>query len=263
MSAPAVENKGVPTLKSVQRITSIPLVADGINYAYSLTQSTALTAKLFATGNGVINTVWSGVEPVVGYGRPLIETADGLANKTLDVVESRFPYPFKTPTGEVYADYVKKPTDKAYSVSKNVYDTRVAPLHLDQNIVISKALEATHLLLDQLKKAQDGTVDVAYKSVNSVQATSKELLDQLNKLTSTGSAQINETIKQTTADFKEIINKDVPLTEKSKDIIHYITNSLTPVLDTAKSYVFAAKKETEEKANEAKGKAEEVANNHS
>ena len=123
---------------------------DGLNQLHAIANSTNITTKAYSLAEGIVKTGYSYAEPVLGYGRPVIEGVDNIANKgyaqhsdlapqmtraddppfssrsipepvSLDYAEKTFPYPFQTKTEQVVAD-AKKPADQAFGVVKNVYD---------------------------------------------------------------------------------------------------------------------------------------------
>ena len=55
---------------------------------------------------------------------PLLTRADGLANAGLDAVESRYPYPFRTPPQDIIAD-IRGSADHARAVAAKTVDDRL------------------------------------------------------------------------------------------------------------------------------------------
>ena len=91
----------LPQFKSLQRIHSIPLVNDSLSYAHSTLSANPYTQYAYATASAVGQSAYSLSRPVQVRLAPLIVRADGVVLKGLEVVESKFPYPFTTPTNEV------------------------------------------------------------------------------------------------------------------------------------------------------------------
>ena len=67
--------------------------------------------------------------------------SDGLANKGLDAVESRYPYPFKTPTEDIVKD-LKGRSDQARNVAnKTIDDALVHPA-----LIVAQGIDQVRLL---------------------------------------------------------------------------------------------------------------------
>lgn len=98
------QNTHAPEITVLGRIGSIPLVASSLDTIHSTLSNNPYTRAPYATATELSKTVYGWTEPVQKTLAPIIVRADGLANKGLDVIESRYPYPFKTPTEEIVKD---------------------------------------------------------------------------------------------------------------------------------------------------------------
>lgn len=108
-----------PELTSLYRVASIPLVSSSLDTIHS-TLSNSYLKSPYTTATGLAYSAWGYTEPLQVRLAPLTTRADGYANKGLDVVESRYPYPFKAKPEEI-TDYVR---ERRESVNKTI-DERV------------------------------------------------------------------------------------------------------------------------------------------
>lgn len=106
------------------RVTSIPLVHDSLGYLDSTLSANSYLRTPYATAQAITSSALHYSVPITTRLAPLITRADGLANQGLDVVESRYPYPFKTPTEQISND-LKERTDYARDVANKTIDARV------------------------------------------------------------------------------------------------------------------------------------------
>ncbi|CDO71039.1 hypothetical protein BN946_scf184844.g43 [Trametes cinnabarina] len=113
-----------PELTIFHRVGSIPLVADSLNTIHSTLSNNPYTRSPYAAAQGISKSALSYTEPIQKRLAPILTKADDLANKGLDVVESRYPYPFHTPTEEIFKD-LKGRSDHAKDVANKTLDEKV------------------------------------------------------------------------------------------------------------------------------------------
>ncbi|KAI0641365.1 lipid droplet-associated perilipin protein [Trametes meyenii] len=113
-----------PELTILTRVSSIPLVADSLSTIHSTLSNNPYTRSPYATAQGISKSALSYTEPIQKRLAPILTKADGLANKGLDAVESRYPYPFQTPTEEIIKD-LKGHSDHAKDVANKTLDEKV------------------------------------------------------------------------------------------------------------------------------------------
>ncbi|EPQ52361.1 hypothetical protein GLOTRDRAFT_65234 [Gloeophyllum trabeum ATCC 11539] len=112
-------------LSIVNRIGAIPLVHDSLTTLHSTLSTNPYTQRPYTTAQGITVTAYQKIgEPLQTRLAPILVKADGYANKAVDVVESRYPYPFKTPTEDIVKD-VKAKSDEARDVATKTIDDRV------------------------------------------------------------------------------------------------------------------------------------------
>jgi hypothetical protein len=130
------------------RVLAIPLVSHSIDTIHCTLSNSPYTKGVYQTGSGFAQSAYDTAtrvtvaSPVYPRLQPVITAADGYANKGLDTIQSRFPYPFETTPDQVYNDLKKAPEDArnvayktiderittpAYGIAKGV-DSRLAPL---------------------------------------------------------------------------------------------------------------------------------------
>ncbi|KAI0353920.1 lipid droplet-associated perilipin protein [Trametes cingulata] len=113
-----------PELTIFSRVGSIPLVADSLNTIHSTLINNPYTRSPYATASELSKSALSYTEPIQKRLAPILTKADDLANKGLDVVESRYPYPFHTPTEDIIKD-LKGRSDHAKDVANKTIDEKV------------------------------------------------------------------------------------------------------------------------------------------
>ena len=113
-----------PEFTILNRVASIPLVADSLNTVHQTLSKNPYTRSPYATAQGLSKVALGYTEPIQKTLAPIIVRVDGLANKGLDVVESRYPYPFKTPTEEI-AKNIKDRSEQARDLANKTYDEKV------------------------------------------------------------------------------------------------------------------------------------------
>ncbi|KAH9848713.1 lipid droplet-associated perilipin protein [Lenzites betulinus] len=113
-----------PERTILARVGSIPLVADSLSTIHSTLSTNSYTRSSYATAQELSKSAYSYTEPIQKRLAPILSKADGLANKGLDAVESRYPYPFQTPTEDIIKD-LKGHSDHAKDVANKTLDDKV------------------------------------------------------------------------------------------------------------------------------------------
>jgi hypothetical protein len=153
-SAPAA-----PELTILNRVASIPLVNDTFTAVHSSLISNPLTRSPYTTAQALSLSALRASEPIAIKLAPIILRADGYANKGLDVVESRYPYPFTVQSEEIIKAF-KEHSEYARDVANKTIDERVrtpaysAVQGLDQvrtplSLAFFAQRRSTHALLPQ------------------------------------------------------------------------------------------------------------------
>jgi len=240
-------NGDVPQFKIVERLDGVPAIHDSVAYANHLVNSTQITQSLYQTALGLVARSYDIAQPVITRTKPLLESADGLAVATFDRAEATFPYPFKTPTGDLIV--VKQ--------GKAVYDARIAPFLQQAQPVLQDVLHKTAEINSALGAR-------AHAVVQQSSDISHALLEQLRQLAEQGKgipATLLDRVGKASGDVKEIVvSKETTLQEKSNKLGAYVVDQLKPVVDEIYNYVIGAKKKTEAEAQKVGDEAKKRAN---
>ncbi|KAL5499242.1 hypothetical protein ACEPAH_1760 [Sanghuangporus vaninii] len=113
-----------PQLTVLTRVASIPLISDSLTSLHTTLLNNSLTKTPYSTAQALSSYAFSVTEPIQVRLAPVIQRADGLANKAVDVVESRYPYPFHAPTEEIYGT-IKAHSEHAYGIANKTIDDKV------------------------------------------------------------------------------------------------------------------------------------------
>ncbi|KAF7986386.1 hypothetical protein HWV62_35422 [Athelia sp. TMB] len=113
-----------PTLTSLTRVASIPLVSSSLDAIHNTLSTNAYTKSPYHTATGLAYSALGYSEPLQVRLAPLTTRADGFANKGLDAVESRFPYPFQAKPEEI-VDYARERRQSTISAVDKAIDERV------------------------------------------------------------------------------------------------------------------------------------------
>src|SRR3954452_5353254 len=103
----------------LHRVYKIPVIASSIKTLDSWLSSNACTRYTYSTAKHVSSLAYKSTEPLQIRLAPFILVANDYANKAVDVVESRYPYPFVARPEEV-SNYIKERRDGASQFTKDV-----------------------------------------------------------------------------------------------------------------------------------------------
>ena len=92
-----------PCITIITRVASIPMISSGLGTINEALTTNAYTRSPYIHAKALSNTAYKLTEPIQTALGPIIVKADGIANMAVDVVESRYPYPFKAKPEEVAA----------------------------------------------------------------------------------------------------------------------------------------------------------------
>jgi hypothetical protein len=118
-SAPAA-----PELTIFNRVASIPLVNDTFSAVHTSLISHPLTRSPYSTAQALSLSALRASEPIAAKLAFIIVRCDGFANKGLDVVESRYPYPFKVQSEDIVKAF-KERSGYARDAANKAIDERV------------------------------------------------------------------------------------------------------------------------------------------
>ncbi|OAX35921.1 hypothetical protein K503DRAFT_773002 [Rhizopogon vinicolor AM-OR11-026] len=124
MAEVAQPQSQAPEITVLNRVASIPLIASSLDQINSILEKSSLTRSPYHAAQAITHTAYNYSQPIQIRLAPLIVRADDFANKGLDVVESRFPYPFKVKPEEV-ASYVWEKGENLVSSANKTFDKTV------------------------------------------------------------------------------------------------------------------------------------------
>lgn len=113
-----------PELTIINRFVSIPVVGDSLAAVHSTLSTNTYTRTPYTTAQAISSSALQYSQPIAARLAPLLTRADGLANQGFDVVENKFPYPFKTPADQMFKD-LKEQSDNVVAGTNKTIDERV------------------------------------------------------------------------------------------------------------------------------------------
>ena len=129
----------------LSRVASIPMIQSSLGTLNDALSTNTYTRSSYNQAKELSTSAYKLTEPLQAKLAPFIVVADSYANKAVDAVESRYPYPFKVQPEEVASyvrerkenttNYVNKTIDEkvkapAYSVVRDVDQVRHISLSL-------------------------------------------------------------------------------------------------------------------------------------
>jgi hypothetical protein len=140
------QERCAPEITVISRVTSIPIISSSLSTIDDTLVSNSYTRFTYCTAKGLSTSAYNITTPLQVKLAPIICRADNFANKAVDVVESRCPYPFKAKPEEVArlvrdrrdsaTKYVRERRESAVSVASKTIDEKVKlpVVHVAQGI---------------------------------------------------------------------------------------------------------------------------------
>jgi len=241
----------------VNRVANIPIVADTITQVHTAIQSNSYSAAAYNKAGGVATHIYKATEPIQTRFQPHIEAVDGIAQKSLDYVQGKFPYPFEASSGEIIGK-ARQPADNAIEVARTyagVAQSKFAPLTEQVHSQLQQASATLTSLQERLSQAiaalprSPSDAQQAAHSLNErVHTLSASFLTEFEKLRDSLQSQTKdlpshvqsavhplfESLQKGVSDIRtELAKKDVPITTKANNIISYSRQNAEPVLKEA------------------------------
>ena len=198
MAAETQPAPAAPELTLLTRVASIPLVNDSLSAVHASLISNPLTRSPYNTAQAISSTALRYSEPITSKLAPIIVRADGYANKGLDVVESRYPYPFTVQSQDIInalkerSDYARDVANKtiderlrnpAYSAAQGIDQVRTplsSPFERNSSILPQKRLSPVVDYLVSRLGTQEGASETESKyQYQRAYALSRDLKDQI------------------------------------------------------------------------------------
>jgi hypothetical protein len=118
MASVAQPQSQLPKITVLSRVVSIPLIASSLEQINAVLEKNMLTRSPYHAAQAITSTAYNYSQPIQIRLAPLIDRADDIANKTLDAVESRYPYPFQAQPEEVVS-YMRETAGKTFENVKS------------------------------------------------------------------------------------------------------------------------------------------------
>ncbi|KAF8549439.1 hypothetical protein OG21DRAFT_1469968 [Imleria badia] len=113
-----------PEITVLTRVASIPLIASSLDQIHTTLLSNMLTRSPYHAAQIITQTAYNFSQPLQIRLAPFIVSADGYANKGLDAIEQKYPYPFKVKPEDV-STYVRERRDSVVSSANERFDKTV------------------------------------------------------------------------------------------------------------------------------------------
>ncbi|KAJ8508261.1 hypothetical protein ONZ45_g9457 [Pleurotus djamor] len=113
-----------PEITFLNRMVSIPLVSSSLQTINDALAANAYLKSPYSTAKDLSASAYKYTEPLQVRLAPLIVRADGYANKAVDIVEAKYPYPFHAKPEEV-ATLVRESRDNAVTLANKNFDEKV------------------------------------------------------------------------------------------------------------------------------------------
>ncbi|KAG8705166.1 hypothetical protein FRC09_003121 [Ceratobasidium sp. 395] len=223
-----------PQVTSINRVGKIPLVNDTLASLNAILSQNAYSKGLYSTAQAYSERAYSLSAPVQVRLAPVIGRADGYANKGLDVLESRWPYPFQVSTEEVVGT-LKQGPDVAYGVyaayanaASKAYENRVkAPaygLAVRADSTLTPIVDRFEVVVSKLhKEAPSSSSSSASSGSSDSEVTSERQVARAYRL----SLDLKDQIIVLSSDqFKQLQQNNVYV-QRATDTLYNLTNGVT------------------------------------
>lgn len=257
-----VNSSGTTNYSFISRVSSIPLIKDGVTTLHSYAKDNKYSKYALDTAASTVSTVNKYTEGIQPHLQPHIARVDQLATKSIDFIEGTFPI-VKEPTS-VIVDQVKKPVVYVNETSKNAYnqiqttiDTRVA----------APVRSVTSSIANTATSTVNKVTTTAASTRDQITTTAVTTRDQItNAATSTANSiatEVNTRATPLVDGFENVVNRFLPATADNEKTAAGQTNQATRVVDIGRSVsvrvsnrVVVAVSPVTERAQELKAAAE-------
>jgi hypothetical protein len=120
----APPSESAPEITVLSRVASIPMIHSSLDILNDTLSTNLLTRTPYSAATGFATTAYKLSEPLQIRLAPLIVSVDGIANKAVDAVESRYPYPFKVTPEDVVGFVTERKQNAVDGVNKTL-DERI------------------------------------------------------------------------------------------------------------------------------------------
>ncbi|KAH7345145.1 hypothetical protein B0J17DRAFT_638565 [Rhizoctonia solani] len=255
-----------PHLTSVDRVGKIPVVNDTLATINSILSQNAYSKGLYSTAQAYSERAYNLSQPVQTRLAPVIGRVDGYANKGLDVLESRWPYPFHVTTEEVvgtlrqgpdaaydlaatyanaatkvYEDRVKTP---AYVLVSKVDSTLLAPIVDRFEVVVNKFHKDVPSSPSSASSSSSDSEGASERQYARAYRLSLDLKDQIIVISSEQLKQLQQNniyIQRATESLYNLTNGITNLSHGSSSRAHHLAQSVLAELESIQHMVQSRK----------------------
>ncbi|KAF8604985.1 hypothetical protein BDV93DRAFT_470800 [Ceratobasidium sp. AG-I] len=239
MAETQTSTPALPT--SIDRVGKIPLVNETLVSLNSILSQNAYSKGLYSTAQAYGERAYNLSQPVQVRLAPVIGRADGYANKGLDALESRWPYPFQASTEEVVGT-LKQGPDVAYGLAaayadaaNKVYESKVkAPAYglvVRADSTLTPIVDRFEVVVNKLHK--DATPPSPSLSSSSSSSSSSAYLDsevaserQVARVYRLSLDLKDQIIVLSSEQLKQLQQNNVYV-QRATDTLYGLTNSIT------------------------------------
>ncbi|KEP54913.1 TRAPP domain protein [Rhizoctonia solani 123E] len=255
-----------PHLTSVDRVGKIPVVNDTLAVVASILSQNAYSKCLYSTAQAYSERAYSLSQPVQIRLAPVIGRVDGYANKGLDALESRWPYPFHITTEEVI-DTLRQGPDTAYglaatyaSAATKAYEDRVkTPAYVlvskVDSTLLTPIVDRFETVVNKLHKDAPSSPSSSSSSSSESEGGSErqyarayrlslDLKDQIIIVSSEQFKQLqqnNAYIQRATESLYNLTNSITNLSHESSSRAHHLAQSVLAELEHIQTMVQSRK----------------------
>ncbi|KAF8320488.1 hypothetical protein DL93DRAFT_2052703 [Clavulina sp. PMI_390] len=225
--------------KSLEKVQGIPVVHDSLGYAHSLLSTNPYTSYVYNTGLGFTNTVYDYSKPVQARLAPILVRADGIALQGINAVESRFPYPFQTPTEEVCSHIIgtlKQSSDQAYSAFDARVRTPAYGLAQTADKSLSPIVDKLELAINKLSPPATTSEEAPAPAAAPNATESSSQIERAYKL----SVQARDQIVLLSSEQIKEVQKHSVIVQRAMDTIYKLNGSVQAIGKDAQTRVHAA-----------------------
>ncbi|KAG9128227.1 hypothetical protein FRC07_002516 [Ceratobasidium sp. 392] len=226
-----------PQLTAVNRVGKIPLVNDTLTSLNSILSQNAYSKGLYSTAQAYSERAYNLSAPVQVRLAPVIGRADGYANKGLDVLESRWPYPFQVSTEEVVGT-LKQGPDVAYGIyaayanaASKAYENKVkAPAYglvVRADSTLTPIVDRFEIVVSKLHKetpsASSSSASSASSTSSDSEVTSERQVARAYRL----SLDLKDQIVVLSSEQLKQLQQNNVYVQRATDTLYNLTNSVT------------------------------------
>ncbi|KAG8704693.1 hypothetical protein FRC08_002082, partial [Ceratobasidium sp. 394] len=223
-----------PQFTSINRVGKIPLVNDTLVSLDALLSQNAYSKGLYSTAQAYSKRAYNLSAPVQIRLAPVIGRADGYASKGLDVLESRWPYPFQASTEEVVGT-LKQGPDAAYGIyaayanaATKAYENKVkAPAYglvVRADSTLTPIVDRFEVVVSKLhKEAPPSPSSSALSTSSDSEVSSERQVARAYRLSLDLKDQI---VVLSSEQFKQLQQNNVYV-QRATDTLYNLTNAVT------------------------------------